>query len=383
MTSARSENAYPAAAASTAAAASKSELVLPARRLRGRHSRVHPAEPLLPQLGVEVDEVVPTAGLELPPRQAESRGLRGFQETLLATDLKDLYPVELDPARIKGVGTATKGLFTLTDDSLMMWDIAARKTTRTLALPSLGSALAVDSIAAIPTSDGVLGVAYAATSTNPIALATRAGNSYYRKALASSDRLYLFDGRSVDVFETRFGFAPHFINSARPAGVVDFAISPGALFTVASNGTVSAWSRDGYLVAQSVLSEGNDVQMLVEFPAAVKGQVADGKLRLLATSGPKRFPSMADVPTVEQAGIKGYEVTSWNGVFAPKSTRPQVIATLNKALAEVLAMPDIQARFLDLGVVARPSSPEELMALLKADIAKWADVIAKAGIEKK
>ena len=62
---------------------------------------------------------------------------------------------------------------------------------------------------------------------------------------------------------------------------------------------------------------------------------------------------------------------------------PEVIAILNKALAEVLAMPDIKARFLDLGVVARPSSPEELMALLKADVAKWADVIEKAGIEKK
>ena len=127
----------------------------------------------------------------------------------------------------------------------------------------------------------------------------------------------------------------------------------------------------------------NDVQMLVEFPAAVKGQVADGRLRLLATSGPNRFPSMGDVPTVQEAGIKGYEVTSWNGVFAPKGTRPEVIAILNKALAEVLAMPDIKARFLDLGVVARPSSPEELMALLKADVAKWADVIEKAGIEKK
>jgi tripartite-type tricarboxylate transporter receptor subunit TctC len=127
----------------------------------------------------------------------------------------------------------------------------------------------------------------------------------------------------------------------------------------------------------------NDVQMLVEFPAAVKGQVADGKLRLLATSGPKRFPAMPDVPTVEEAGIKGYEVTSWNGVFAPKGTRPDVIATLNKALAEVLALPDINARFLDLGVVAKPSSPEQLMALLRADIVKWGDVIEKAGIEKK
>jgi len=127
----------------------------------------------------------------------------------------------------------------------------------------------------------------------------------------------------------------------------------------------------------------NDMQMLVEFPPAVKGQVADGKMRLLATSGPKRFPAMPDVPTVSEAGVAGYEVTSWNGVFAPKGTRPEVIAILNKALTEVLALPDIQARFLDLGVVAKPSTPDELMALLKADVAKWADVIEKAGIEKK
>ena len=127
----------------------------------------------------------------------------------------------------------------------------------------------------------------------------------------------------------------------------------------------------------------NDMQMLVEFPPAVKGQVADGKLRLLATSGPKRFPSMPDVPTVGEAGVAGYEVTSWNGVFAPKGTKPEVVAILNKALGEVLALPDIQSRFLDLGVVAKPSTSDELLALFKADVQKWSEVIDKAGIERK
>ena len=127
----------------------------------------------------------------------------------------------------------------------------------------------------------------------------------------------------------------------------------------------------------------NDVQMLVEFPAAIKGQVADGKLRLLATSGPKRSPSMPDVPTVDEAGVKGYEVTSWNGIFAPRGTPKEVIAIVNKALAEVLSMSDVQKKFLDLGIEAKSSSPDELMALFKSDVKKWADVIAKAGIEKK
>jgi tripartite-type tricarboxylate transporter receptor subunit TctC len=127
----------------------------------------------------------------------------------------------------------------------------------------------------------------------------------------------------------------------------------------------------------------NDVQMLVEFPAAIKGQVADGKLRLLATSGPKRSSSVPDLPTVAEAGVEGYEVTSWNGVFAPKGTATEVVAIVNKALAEVLAMPDVKQKFAELGIEARSSSPDELMAVFKSDVQKWDGVIAKAGIERK
>jgi putative tricarboxylic transport membrane protein len=65
----------------------------------------------------------------------------------------------------------------------------------------------------------------------------------------------------------------------------------------------------------------NDVQMLIEFPAAISGQVSAGKLRILASSGTKREAAMPNVPTVEEAGVKGYEVASWNGVFSPKARR--------------------------------------------------------------
>lgn len=127
----------------------------------------------------------------------------------------------------------------------------------------------------------------------------------------------------------------------------------------------------------------DDVQMLVEFPAAIKGQLADGRLRLLATSGPKRLRLMPDVPTVDEAGVDGYEVTSWNGIFAPKGTSNEVIATINKALNEILAMPDVTKRLSELGIEARSSSPDELMALFKSDVQRWADVITTASIEKK
>ena len=127
----------------------------------------------------------------------------------------------------------------------------------------------------------------------------------------------------------------------------------------------------------------NDVQMLVEFPPAIAGQVADGKVKIVASSSPKRSPAAPNIPTVDEAGVKGYEVTSWNGVFAPKGTPKEVIDTMNKAMREVLATPDLKAQFAKVGVEAQASTPDELMARLKSDIKKWDEVIAKAGIPKK
>jgi tripartite-type tricarboxylate transporter receptor subunit TctC len=123
--------------------------------------------------------------------------------------------------------------------------------------------------------------------------------------------------------------------------------------------------------------------MMVDFPPAVKGQVDDGKLRLLATSGPKRSPSMPDLVTVAEAGVNGYEVTSWNGLFAPRGTPLSVVTLINATVKDVLAQADVRQRLLELGIEARPSSPEELMALFKADVKKWGEVIVTAGIEKK
>jgi tripartite-type tricarboxylate transporter receptor subunit TctC len=127
----------------------------------------------------------------------------------------------------------------------------------------------------------------------------------------------------------------------------------------------------------------NDVQMLAEFPAAISGQVAAGKLRVLASAGAKREAEMPNVPTVDEAGVKGFEVTSWNGVFAPKGTPKDVTDAMGKAMHEVLAMPDVKEKFAKLGIQAHASTPDELMARLTADIKKWNAVIDKAGIARK
>jgi tripartite-type tricarboxylate transporter receptor subunit TctC len=122
---------------------------------------------------------------------------------------------------------------------------------------------------------------------------------------------------------------------------------------------------------------------MVDFPPAVQGQVADKKLRILATSSPKASPLFPGIPTVDGAGMKGYEVISWNGVGVPKDTPKEIIDTLNKAMHEVLAVPELKEQFAKVGVIAQASTPGELMDRLKSDIKKWDDVIVKAGIPKK
>jgi tripartite-type tricarboxylate transporter receptor subunit TctC len=126
-----------------------------------------------------------------------------------------------------------------------------------------------------------------------------------------------------------------------------------------------------------------DAQMLVEFPPAVAGQVKDGKLRILAISSAQRSPLEPNIPTVAESGVPGFEVTSWNGIFAPKGTPKAVVDAMNAAIREVVAMPDVKAAYAKVGVIAQASTPNELMARLKSDITKWSAVIEKAGIPKK
>jgi tripartite-type tricarboxylate transporter receptor subunit TctC len=86
--------------------------------------------------------------------------------------------------------------------------------------------------------------------------------------------------------------------------------------------------------------------------------------------------------TVRESGVTDYDVVSWNALFAPSGTPPEIIKTLNSALREILADADVRKRLLDLGIEAKVSTPEELSDRLKSDIDKWGKVIEKAGIEK-
>jgi tripartite-type tricarboxylate transporter receptor subunit TctC len=125
-----------------------------------------------------------------------------------------------------------------------------------------------------------------------------------------------------------------------------------------------------------------DIQMGIENYTAVQSHVADKAAIAVSSSGTIRTSFLPDVPTVKEAGGGDFEARSWNAIFAPKGTPPEVIKTLNAALREVLDMPELKKRALDLGIEAKASSPEEIQDRLKADIDKWAQVIERAGIFK-
>ncbi len=126
----------------------------------------------------------------------------------------------------------------------------------------------------------------------------------------------------------------------------------------------------------------NDIQLAAEYYATTKAGIEDGKLRLLATTGTKRSELTPNAPTAAEGGVPGYEVRSWNALFAKTGTSGDIIARLNQAVRDAVALPDIKQRMLELGLEAQAGSPEEIAARLKDDIAKWAKVIDDAHIPK-
>ena len=127
--------------------------------------------------------------------------------------------------------------------------------------------------------------------------------------------------------------------------------------------------------------QGN-LALMIDSYSSIKGNLVDKKIRALASSGSVRSESTPDIPTLRESGVADYDVVSWNALFAPAGTAPEIVKTLNQALQEILGDADVTKRLLELGIEARASTPEEISARLKSDIEKWRKVIEKAGIQK-
>ena len=125
----------------------------------------------------------------------------------------------------------------------------------------------------------------------------------------------------------------------------------------------------------------NDVQIFFDVPITAGPQVKAGKVRALAVTGSRRIATLPDVPTLAEAGVPGYDVTSWNGILAPAGTAREIVRKLNDEVVRILGRPEVKEWLAARAIEAVGSSPEEFGAVIEADIAKWAKVIADAGMK--
>lgn len=128
------------------------------------------------------------------------------------------------------------------------------------------------------------------------------------------------------------------------------------------------------------LVSGN-VQMVFSTLSTATAAIDGGKVRPLAVAGSKRFDGMPDLPTMSEAGLTGFEVNNWYGLFAPAGTAKDIIARVNAETVKALAAPDVKKRLMDAGIIATSSSPEGFSTYIRAETAKWGKVIKDANIK--
>jgi len=127
---------------------------------------------------------------------------------------------------------------------------------------------------------------------------------------------------------------------------------------------------------------GKQVDVGVEILAPALTHIKSGAFRALAVTGQKRSVVLPEVPTAEEAGVKGFVASSWNALAVPAKTPRAVVERLNRDIVTALANPEVRQKLLALNIDAQSSTPEQNADLLVNDIKRWAGVIERAGIEK-
>jgi len=109
--------------------------------------------------------------------------------------------------------------------------------------------------------------------------------------------------------------------------------------------------------------------------------VRDGKLRALAITSTRRLPLVAELPTMQEAGVPGYQLVGWNGLFAPRNTPKEILARLNGALAKIMATPDVIEQLAKLGAEPGGDSQEHFAVFVKDESQRWGKIIRDKGIK--
>ena len=127
---------------------------------------------------------------------------------------------------------------------------------------------------------------------------------------------------------------------------------------------------------------GNSIQVAMEFLPPVLGQIRANTLRAVAVTSMTRSPMLPNVPTLNESGLAGFEVNSWNGIAVPARTPKAIVDRLNREIHAAVNSPVISQRFQELGVSQNLSTPDGMRKVLVDDIAKWNALIDKAGIPR-
>jgi tripartite-type tricarboxylate transporter receptor subunit TctC len=128
---------------------------------------------------------------------------------------------------------------------------------------------------------------------------------------------------------------------------------------------------------------GGQVDFMCDQTTNTTSQIKSGKVKAYGVTSLKRVPSLPDIPTLDEQGLKGFEIGIWHGMYAPKGTPKPVVDKLSGALQQALKDATVQKRFADLGATTMPpekATPAALQAHLKAEIEKWTPLIKKAGV---
>ena len=154
----------------------------------------------------------------------------------------------------------------------------------------------------------------------------------------------------------------------------------GELFNIVTGTKLVHVPYKGVNLAMQDVLAGNVHLVFIGIPAAAP-HIKAGKLRALAIVAPQRSSALPDVPTVAEAGLKDFEVTTWYGILAPAGTPQPVVRRLNAELVKVMHAPEMKEKLTATGTEPITSTPEEFAAYIKREIAKWGDVIRKAGVK--
>jgi tripartite-type tricarboxylate transporter receptor subunit TctC len=152
----------------------------------------------------------------------------------------------------------------------------------------------------------------------------------------------------------------------------------GALFETLAGVDMVHVPYKGSSPAVTDLLAGQVNMMFDNMPSALP-HVKSGKLRALAVTSAKRSPAMPELPTIAEAGVKGYEASSWFGVLAPAGTPKDVVAKVNGAILKSLSTPDIKEKLSSQGAEPAGDTPEKFAAFIRAEIDKWAKVVMASG----